>query len=41
MGVIRSTAIIDPGGKVARHWPKVRADGHAEDVRKTLEELQG
>jgi peroxiredoxin Q/BCP len=40
MGVIRSTVIIDPTGKVARHWPKVRAEGHAEEVRKALEELQ-
>jgi thioredoxin-dependent peroxiredoxin len=41
MGVIRSTVIIDPAGKIARHWPKVRADGHAADVRQALEELRG
>jgi peroxiredoxin Q/BCP len=40
MGVIRSTVIIDPAGKVARHWPKVRAQGHAEEVRETLKELR-
>jgi peroxiredoxin Q/BCP len=40
MGVIRSTALIDPTGKVARHWPKVRAEGHAEQVREALEELR-
>ena len=28
-GVIRSTVIIDPKGKVAHHWPKVSAKGHA------------
>jgi thioredoxin-dependent peroxiredoxin len=39
MGVIRSTVIIDPAGKVARHWPKVRADGHAAEVREALKEL--
>jgi peroxiredoxin Q/BCP len=41
MGVIRSTAIIDPDGKVARHWPKVRAEGHADEVRAALKELRG
>jgi peroxiredoxin Q/BCP len=41
MGVIRSTVIIDPEGKVAKHWPKVRAEGHAAAVRETLKELQG
>ena len=40
MGVIRSTVLIDPQGKVARHWPKVRAEGHAEEVRKALKELR-
>jgi peroxiredoxin Q/BCP len=39
-GVIRSTAIIDPSGKLAHHWPKVSAQGHAEEVRERLEELQ-
>jgi peroxiredoxin Q/BCP len=40
-GVIRSTVLIDPGGKIAHHWPKVKAKGHAEKVREKLEELQG
>jgi peroxiredoxin Q/BCP len=40
MGVIRSTVIIDPAGKVARHWPKVKAQGHAEEVRDALKELR-
>jgi len=40
MGVIRSTVIIDPEGKVAHHWRKVRAAGHAVKVRERLEELQ-
>jgi peroxiredoxin Q/BCP len=38
MGVIRSTVLIDPEGKVVYHWPKVRVDGHAEKVREVLEE---
>jgi len=40
LGVIRSTVIIDPAGKVAHHYPKVKAAGHAEVVRAKLAELQ-
>ena len=39
-GVIRSTVIIDPEGKVAHHWPRVQAKGHAEKVLSKLRELQ-
>jgi peroxiredoxin Q/BCP len=38
-GVIRSTVLIDPAGKVARYWPNVRAKGHADQVRAALAEL--
>jgi len=31
-GVIRSTAIVDPDGKVARIWRRVRVKGHVEEV---------
>jgi peroxiredoxin Q/BCP len=41
MGVIRSTVLIDPDGRVAHHWPKVKAAGHAAEVREKLAELQG
>jgi peroxiredoxin Q/BCP len=40
LGVIRSTVIVSPEGKVAAHWAKVKAKGHAEVVRQKLEELQ-
>jgi len=40
-GVIRSTFLIEPGGKVAYIWKKVRVDGHAEAVLAKLEELAG
>jgi thioredoxin-dependent peroxiredoxin len=40
MGVIRSTAIIDPQGMLAFHYPKVRAAGHADAVRAKLVELR-
>ena len=39
-GVIRSTVIIDPKGKIAKHWKRVKAKGHAEQVHKKLVELQ-
>lgn len=41
IGVIRSTVIISPDGKVAAHWKKVKADGHAEAVAKRIAELRG
>ena len=39
-GVLRSTVLIDPDGKVAHHWPKVTAKGHAAQVLAKLRELQ-
>ncbi len=39
-GVIRSTFIIDPEGKIAAVWPKVRVKGHVESVKERLKELQ-
>ncbi len=39
-GVVRSTVLIDPEGKIAYVWPKVKAKGHAEAVKAKLEELQ-
>ena len=39
-GVIRSTVLMDPKGKIAYHWPSVTAKGHAEEVKKKLEELR-
>jgi peroxiredoxin Q/BCP len=41
LGVLRSTVLIDPAGKVAHHWTKVKAAGHAEAVRAKLAELRG
>lgn len=40
-GVIRSTVVIAPDGTVAAHWPKVKAEGHADQVRAKLTELRG
>jgi thioredoxin-dependent peroxiredoxin len=40
IGVIRSTVIIDPKGKIAHHWATVKSAGHAEAVREKLKELR-
>lgn len=32
MGMVRTTYLIDPQGKIARIWHKVKVAGHAEDV---------
>ncbi len=41
MGVMRSTYIIDPEGKISHIWPKVKVNGHVEAVMEKLVELQG
>ncbi|TNE34298.1 peroxiredoxin [bacterium] len=40
MGIIRSTFIIDPKGKVAEEYRKVKVNGHIEKVMKDLSELK-
>ena len=40
VGVIRSTVLIAPGGKVAHHWRRVKSKGHAASVAKKIAELQ-
>lgn len=32
MGVERTTVLIDKAGKIAAIWPKVKVEGHAEEV---------
>ncbi|HEX2653129.1 MAG TPA: peroxiredoxin [Xanthobacteraceae bacterium] len=32
MGVIRTTLLIDPRGRIAQIWPKVKVPGHADEV---------
>ncbi len=39
MGVERSTFVIDPDGRIAKAWRKVKAKGHAEAVAEALDEL--
>ena len=40
IGVIRSTVIISPDGKIAHHWARVKSAGHAEAVRERLKALR-
>lgn len=40
MGVERTTVLIDPESKVRRVWEKVKVEGHVDDVKKSLVELQ-
>ncbi len=37
-GIVRSTFLIDPEGKVAKVWPKVKVDGHLDQVLEALAE---
>lgn len=32
MGIVRTTYLIGPDGKVERRWDNVKVDGHAEEV---------
>lgn len=41
LGISRTTFIIDPDGRIAHVWPKVKVPGHADDVKKKLRELRG
>jgi thioredoxin-dependent peroxiredoxin len=40
MGTARRTFLIDPQGRIARTWEKVKPEGHAADVLDTLDSLQ-
>ena len=32
MGMVRTTVLVGPDGRIARVWPKVKGKGHAEEV---------
>jgi len=38
-GVIRTTYLIGPDGRIARLWPKVKVDGHAAEVLEATKAL--
>ena len=39
LGIVRSTFLVDAGGKIARVWRKVKVKGHVDEVRAAAEEL--
>jgi thioredoxin-dependent peroxiredoxin len=39
MGIVRSTFLIGPDGKIAKAWKKVNVDGHDEQVLDAVREL--
>jgi peroxiredoxin Q/BCP len=39
MGVSRATFLIDREGRIARAWPSVKVEGHAEEVLEAAKEL--
>lgn len=39
MGIERTTILIDSSGKIARIWPKVKVEGHAEEVLAAAQSL--
>jgi peroxiredoxin Q/BCP len=40
MGTARTTFLIDPDGRIARTWERVKAAGHADEVLATLREAK-
>jgi len=39
LGIVRSSALIGPDGKLERHWPSAKSKGHAAEVLAAIEEL--
>src|SRR5471032_2312633 len=39
MGLVRTTYLIGPDGKVAKRWDRVKVDGHAEEVLAAVKAL--
>ncbi|HMB20998.1 MAG TPA: thioredoxin-dependent thiol peroxidase [Spirochaetota bacterium] len=40
-GVIRTTCLVDPDGKIAKVWNNVKVNGHVNEVMDTVKSLQG
>ena len=38
LGIVRSTLLIGPDGKIEKYWDKVSAKGHAAEVLKVVAE---
>ena len=40
MGIIRSTFLINPFGKIIKIWSNVKVKDHAQEVLNTLKSIQ-
>ena len=40
MGILRTTFLIDPKGKIIKIWENVKVKDHAKDVLDTLNSIQ-
>ncbi|TCK06534.1 thioredoxin-dependent thiol peroxidase [Phorcysia thermohydrogeniphila] len=40
-GVVRTTYLIDPEGRIAHVWKRVKVKGHADSVLKKIQEFSG
>ncbi len=40
LGIVRSTFLVNPEGKIVHIWPKVKVKGHAAEVLTKIKELQ-
>jgi len=40
MGIVRSTFLIDPKGKIVKIWSNVKVKDHAQEVLETLKNIQ-
>src|ERR1019366_5900132 len=41
LGIVRSTVLVGPDGRVEKLWPQARAKGHAAEVVKGITDLRG
>jgi thioredoxin-dependent peroxiredoxin len=39
MGILRTTFLLGPDGRIVHIWPKVKVEGHAEEVLKAAKAL--
>ncbi len=40
MGIVRSSFLVGPDGRIAHTWPRVKADGHAAEVLAAIAEAR-
>ncbi len=41
MGIVRTTCLIAPDGKLVKLWPKVKVKGHIDEVLAALKNIRG